>query len=476
METFNAAYAAWQAGADMRARRQRFKNYTYGNQWADIVPGRQGSPPCTEGEAITNTGRKPLTNNLIHRLVKAIVGRWRSMPASASVYAGGQKFIKYNELEDIDARLLEEFLISGVAVQRIGRTSDGRVTVDNVMTSDFFVNVHSDTRGRDVELLGMLHSLPLSEVVRRFCGGNASKASVIRRIYAGLAGTDAVSLATGSSALGVSVAGGEDFFRAPDVSSGAPRCRVVEVWSRRSADVYLCHDRRDARAFAVPVSQQKKIDSENRRRRRNGEPRIEARFSVQTVWYYTFYAPTGEVLAEGVSPYPHHGHPFVFRFYPLTDGEVHPFVEGLVDQQKYINRLIVSIDHTMQTSAKGVLLFPEQQLVSGWTLADVAREWSACDGVIPVRGGEAEGMPRQVVASSGDPQAYRLLDIQMKLFDQISGVPEALLGRQTGATGAELYNAQVENATSNLTDIFRTFAAMLMARNAKAVSLESNNY
>lgn len=46
METFNAAYAAWQAGADMRARRQRFKNYTYGNQWADIVPGRQGSPPC----------------------------------------------------------------------------------------------------------------------------------------------------------------------------------------------------------------------------------------------------------------------------------------------------------------------------------------------------------------------------------------------------------------------------------------------
>ena len=342
----------------------------------------------------------------------------------------------------------------------------------NVRPTDFFVNVHHDPRGRDVELIGMLHSLPVNEVVRRFCHGSAAQAARIRHIYDC---DNHKENYTSPAALGSDHAADSEFFHAQDVASTTPRCRVVEVWTRRSADVYLCHDHRYARAYAVPLSHQKKIDTENRRRRRAGEPKIEARFSVQTVWYYTFFAPSGEVLSEGVSPYPHHGHPFVFKFFPLTDGEVHPFVEGLIDQQRYINRLIVSIDHTMQTSAKGVLLFPEQQLVAGWTLADVARQWSACDGIIPIRGGGVDNEPRQVVARGGDSQAYHLLDIQMKLFDQISGVPDALLGRISGTTGADLYNAQVENATSNLTDIFRTFASMLKTRNAKAISSENRD-
>lgn len=469
MEPFNAAYAAWQAGAELRSRRCRFKNYTYGNQWADPAAVPPGMPSCTEGEAILNSGRKPLTNNLIHRLVKAIIGRWHSMPLSAEIYAAKERFVADNSLPELDARLLEEFLISGVAVQRVGQASSGRVCIDNVSPTDFFANVHRDPRGRDVELVGMLHSMPPDDVVRRFCGGSAAKAARIRELYGR---ESAAGAAVGSSApLGMVFDEGCDFFHTRDVASVTPRCRVIEVWSRRSADVWLCHDMRDARAYALPLSHRRKIESENRKRRRRGEPRIDARFSVQTVWYYWFYTPSGEVLAEGVSPYGHHGHPFVFKFFPLTDGEVHPFVEGLIDQQRYINRLIVSIDHTMQTSAKGVLLFPEQQLVDGWTLEDVAREWSACDGVIPVRSGEADGMPRQVVAPGGDPQAYKLLDIQMRLFDQISGVPDALLGQRTGATGAELYNAQVENATSNLTDIFRTFASLLAARNAMALRL-----
>jgi len=466
MDTFQAAYSAWQAGADMRDRRRRFKNYTYGNQWSDPAADRDGRIIGTEGDLIRQSGRSPLTNNLIHRLVKVIIGRWRTMPLAADIYSGGEEFIRTDSLPELDSRLLEEFLISGMAIQRIS-TAGGRPTIDNVAPCDFFINRHRDPRGRDVELVGMLHSLPLSEIVRRFCDGSAVKATMIRRVYS----QEHLSESDAYSSPGPETDGEGDFFRAADVASSSPRCRVVEVWSRRSADVYLCHDLRDARAYAVPASQQKKIDSENRRRRRKGEPRINARFSVQTVWYYHFFAPTGQVLSEGISPYSHHSHPFVFKFFPLTDGEVHPFVEGLIDQQRYINRLIVSIDHTMQTSAKGVLLFPEQQLIDGWTLRDVAREWSLCDGLIPIRGG-MDMEPKQVVAHGGDSQAHRLLDIQMKLFDQISGVPDALLGRTSGgATGAELYQAQVENAGANLADIFHTFASLLQTRNAKAKSL-----
>ncbi len=469
-KTFHAAYKAWEAASMLRERRRRFLNYTYGDQWGDLCRDPSGRICGTEGDAIRSSGRNPLTNNLIRRLVKVIIGRWHSMPLAEDIYRSATDFAEENALPELDARLLEEFLISGVAIQRIDSDSRNGVQIDNVPVSDFFINRHTDPRGRDVELLGMLHSMPVNEVVRRFCHGDARRAAQLRVIYDRLA-CDSMASAL---PLGDEVSADSRFFVADDVGAVHPRCRVVEVWSRRSADVLLCHDLRDAKAYAVPVDRQKKIDAENRRRRRRGEPRINTRYSVQTVWYYHFFAPDGTVLDEGVSGYAHHSHPFVFKLFPLTNGEVHPFVEGLVDQQRYINRLIVSIDHTMQTSAKGVLLFPEQQLVDGWTLADVAREWSACDGIIPIRGNTVEGEPKQVVAHGGDTQAYRLLDIQMKLFDQISGVPEALLGTTATSrnTGAELYNAQVENATANLTDIFRTFAALLKNRNTKARTLQ----
>lgn len=470
-QTFHAAYNAWEAAALLRERRRRFLNYTYGDQWGDPCRDSKGKICGTEGDAIRNSGRNPLTNNLIRRLVKVIIGRWHSMPLAEEIYSSAADLADDNALPELDARLLEEFLISGVAIQRIDSDCRGRAQICNVPVTDFFINRHTDPRGHDVELIGMLHSLPLHEVVRRFCKGEARRATQLRAVYDRINCDSAATMLP----LGGEASADSRFFTADDVGAVHPRCRVIEVWSRRSADVLLCHDLKDARAYAAPACEQKKIDAENRRRRRRGQPRINTRFSVQTVWYYHFFAPDGTVIDEGVSGYAHRSHPFVFKLFPLTDGEVHPFVEGLVDQQRYINRLIVSIDHTMQTSAKGVLLFPEQQLVDGWTLADVAREWSACDGIIPIRGNGVDGEPRQVVANGGDTQAYRLLDIQMKLFDQISGVPEALLGNTAASrnTGAELYNAQVENATANLTDIFRTFAALLHTRNTKAQNLHS---
>lgn len=73
------------------------------------------------------------------------------------------------------------------------------------------------------------------------------------------------------------------------------------------------------------------------------------------------------------------------KFYPLTDGEIHPFVEDVIDQQKYVNRLITLIDNVMGTSAKGVLLFPEDQLSDGTSWADIKAMWASYDGVIPYR-------------------------------------------------------------------------------------------
>lgn len=178
-----------------------------------------------------------------------------------------------------------------------------------------------------------------------------------------------------------------------------------------------------------------------------------------------------EPSGEFDSPYKHGSHPFAIKFYPLTDGEVHSFVEDVIDQQRHINRLIVMIDKMLTTSAKGVLLFPLDQMADNMKWSDVTRVWAHSDGVIPISG-RGTHLPQQVITNTSGSGAYELLQMQMKLFEDISGVSEALLGRiDSGVRGAEMLDSQVRNGTIALADIFETFASFTDTRNRKAASV-----
>ncbi len=429
MAIIDNAYRAWCAASDLRRRRERYKNYTYGNQWCDIVRNTDGRL-TTEEQAIELSGAKPLSNNLIRQLVKTVVGRFRSQAAEAALYSSADiaQLAARNCLAELDSRLLEEFLISGCIVQRIvsERRREGCGTwVDNVELPRFFVNRFRDPRGFDIDLVGMLHDMTVPEIINRFAGGKPEKAAELRRIYAG---TDASVLA--GTELGMA-AGAEAFFCATD----ADRCRVIELWT---------------------------FDS---REKNDGSA------SMDFVWHCRWLAPDGTVLSEYDSPYSHGGHPFVVKFYPLTDGEVHSFVEDVIDQQRYINRLIVLLDKMLATSAKGVLLFPMDQMVENMKWSDITTVWAHSDGVIPISGRGAH-LPHQVVTNTAGSGAYQLLELQMKLFEDISGVGDALLGRTGGtARGVEMFDTQVRNATIALADIFDTFTAFIESRNAKALAV-----
>jgi hypothetical protein len=122
----------------------------------------------------------------------------------------------------------------------------------------------------------------------------------------------------------------------------------------------------------------------------------------------------------------------------------------------------------LATSAKGALLFPIDQLPRGITLTDISNQWAKPDAVIPITG-RGERMPQQVVSNSSDSGAYQLLNLQMKLLDEISGISDAFLGRNVSpSTGAELYQAQVRNATITLQDLLDTFSAFTCERSRKA--------
>lgn len=307
---------AWLAAAAQRAQRARCKRFTYGRQWSDPGPGGY-----TEAELAEKNGRRPLTNNLIRQLVKTVIGRFRALAEERKTYDDepGSDRLR-NQLAELDCRMLEEFLISGTAVQRIvaeRRLQGSGVWVDNVSPDRFFCNAYHDPRGFDIDLAGMLHDMSPAELLARFGGSNAQRQQRLRRIYKGLSGSD-IPLSPGMTLAAT------DFFT-PDPG----KWRVVELWT---------------------------LDAVSAARSRGGGRERSARLDF--VWQCRWLAPDGTVLSSYASPFAHGTHPFAVRHYPFTDGEVHSFVADLLDQQRCINRLITMIDHIMSCSAKGVLLFP----------------------------------------------------------------------------------------------------------------------
>ena len=173
--------------------------------------------------------------------------------------------------------------------------------------------------------------------------------------------------------------------------------------------------------------------------------------------------PTGEILREGETPYEHKSHPYIFKAYPYIDGEIHSFVSDVIDQQRYTNRLITLYDWIMRASAKGVLLFPEECLPKGMDINDIADEWSRFNGVIAIKAKNTKMLPQQIANNSTNIGITELLNLQLKFFEEISGVNGALQGKP-GMSGmsASLYSQQTQNATTSLLDLLESFSQFVI--------------
>ena len=456
----HAAYQAWMSAAGLRQARLRNKRFTYGNQWGDLVRDHNGCL-MTEAEFMAGQGCHSITNNLIRQLVKTIVGRFRSQyikrddkQAEASVNEIGRQ----NELDELDSRALEEFLISGCCVQRVDTCHEPgeseRVRVDNVNINRMFTGTMNDTRAWDCELIGQLHDLSIAQLLRRVAGGNQRKAAWVRRLYTDRADSR---MADFTTRLGADSQLGTDFWNARD-----GKCRAIEVWTLESREVIVCHNRREGTLTVEPIAAARRL---------RGRPEVTTRWDIATVWHCRWFSPMGDLLAEYDSPWAHGGHPFVIKLYPLTDGEVHAVVEDLIDSQKHVNRMISLLDQVMRSSAKGVLLFPETALPDGWTWEDARRCWSNANGLLPYNPRYSDAKPEQVCGSGTNTGAYQMIELQMKLFEEISGVSGALQGKNPTVNSGGAYQLQSENSNIALSDVYDTFEAFRHQRDRKIANM-----
>ena len=77
-------------------------------------------------------------------------------------------------------------------------------------------------------------------------------------------------------------------------------------------------------------------------------------------------------------------------------------------------------------------------------------------------------MPQQIAVNATQVGAYEMLSLQMRLFEDISGVHGAIQGKaaQSG-TPASLYAQQIQYSSTNLLDLFESFKTFREDRDIK---------
>lgn len=462
---FKSALDAYAACGGLRQRRSRFKDYAYGRQWEDLVVDPESGKTMTEGELVRiTTGRDPVSTNLIRQMIKTIVGRFRDKREKESVDPRLESVYRFNSLDELDSRAMEEFLISGCVVQRVVREcrTDGEIStyIDNVSPNDFFINAIKDPRGRDIQLVGMVHDMALPELLDRFGGGDELKREELTRIFTSEFINDNLS----GGLFDAGVRDSAEIF----LTSPTGRCRVIEVWTLESAGILRVHDMDSGSYFEMPES--RRLAGVKGYGEKSG--RLLVKRASESRWRCRWFAPDGSVVGERVAP---RGlpHPFIVKLYPLIDGEVHPFVEDIIDQQRQINRLITLTDHIMSVSAKGVLLFPTRCKVESLSWNEMRSRWGKCGGIIPYYATPGYPGPEQITSKGLDAGASSLLDTQLRMLREISGVGDILSGGNgTSGVGVDSYSRQIENESVALNDLFATFRDFIERRDQLARQLE----
>ena len=471
----------WSRMDDFRRDRERNKRYCYGYQWDDPIEVEENcvKETITEEEYIKRQGNVPLKNNLIRRLVRNVIGVYRSQskePTCTARDRDEQKLgetmstilqcnMQLNRLSEVLARTMEEFLISGFIVHRKSygwREGKEDCWTDYVQPNNFFIdNNMRDFRGWDVTMLGEVHDISFGQLCEQFAHSPVDYHR-LREIYKYAARKDYI--ANTAASFGYSKLNNYDFL----FTSEPGRCRVIEVWRKEQMPRYRCHDPQNGDVYKIDEEDYRdEVVAVNEERLRVGLeagmeedeiPLIRAEWFMDDYWYFYYLSPFGDILKEGETPFEHQSHPYVFKAYPFIDGEIHSFVADVIDQQRYTNRLITLYDWVIRATAKGVLLIPRDCL-GETSIDDIAEQWSEVNGVIVFEPSKSGQMPTQIAANATNIGIGELLNMQLKFFEDISGVNGALQGKPGySGTSAALYSQQTQNATTSLLDLLEAFS------------------
>ena len=479
---------AWENLRKVRETRQRVMDYCYGDQWGDPIEWR--GETTTEREYIRRMGNVALTNNIMVSVLSTVVGLYAKQQTEPACFARVndaqtlsdmmsatlQENWQDTNMHKVLCTIFEDALMGGVAVARESyEQKDGKIDTwtEYVNPNYIFWEGGSDPRHKDFRLIGMLHDLSRNELYGKFVndkyGWTAEKLDEVfnRQPY----NQDSIDYHDFDSGTGLEQneknAESNVSFYCP---SDTRLIRVIEVWTKETKPRYQCQDpiatNADDAYFKVELKDIQRVDLVNLKRKQMYE---EAGYGEEEVpfivyekiqdefWYYTYLAPDGTILCEGETPYDFKGHPFTVHLYPFVNGEIHPFMGSIVDQQRYINRLIVMHDMAARSSAKGITIVPMDCIPDEMSPRDFAEQFTSYDGLIFYDTARRNPNLRPEIITSNAVQigTTELLNMEMNLVRDITNVSGALQGKTpTSGTSAARYSLETQNSTTALYSVF----------------------
>ena len=507
LEILENVDTTWAAGAPFRRQTERSDRYYKGDQWKDkvVIKHRDGSQEVlTEEEYIEKQGRPALKQNLIKPLVTNVIGQFRQNPYKSTIFArtaDGQKAAdmmtaalegvhRMNCKSERDAELFRDFLVSGAAIYNTGYRFDDRRKMPfpyykEVDPSRYFQTISaSDVCGEDVDFCGDFFDTSILDIKSMYAKTRKQEQE-LEEIYGKSNRRDVVANQQFVTSNSENVS--------PRIPLGNGDCRVIRVCRKEGHWDLAVHDYSNASWETYNLNTtpniKSEIESEIARRKKiakeigvdyeDGSNRllIEYEEKFVTSWVYYHLSPFGNILWTQDSPYDHNSHSYVAKFHPMFRGQAYGMVYDLIDQQKAINRNFIMHDFITSAAAKGVLLVPEEAIPDDMDLEDIADEWSRYNGVIKYRAKDGVKQPEQIVARNFNVGQFDMINMQMKLMHDISGVHDAAQGKSLGTgTPSSLYQQAVQNSHVNVLDYMESFAWLLAERDYKIVQIIKQFY
>lgn len=502
------ANVCWSALSSLRSQMKRSGRYYKGDQWSDMVEVRDrygNVKTYTEEQYISMQGKTPLKQNLIRPQVRNVVGLSRLSERRSVIFSHNpegqlaadmltvalESVHTMNNRSERDARLMEEFLTSGAAIYYTGYAYDEERQMpmpyyEAVDRYRFFQTVGvSDVCGRDVDFIGDFIDIPLIKLKAAYAKSKAQE-DALEEIY---------SIQKDSRYLGsyetTPFTASNATMSSPATMAIGDKCRVIRVCQQEGKWQMMVHDYNNADWQVMDYTKENvtKVENEIANRQaiakslgvdyEDGANRLLITYEKKYVltWVYYHLSPYGHILLRCESPFEHKSHCYVTKLYPMFEGQVYGMVYDLIDMQKMINRMIILHDFSISASAKGLLLIPEEAIPDDMNLEDFAESWTKFGGVVKYRAKDGVRPPEQIVSRQLNIGQFDMIQLQMKMMSDVSGVHDALQGKTAGAnTPAALYRQEREAAQTNILDYLESFADMLAKRDFKMIQIIKQFY
>lgn len=478
------AEAAWMAQAETRKEWLRNLRYVRGDQWSDYVEDENGERVLERNRIAARTGGVALQNNHLIKIVNTLMGiysRSATMPVcfarqdnadakSQMMTRALQTNWDNNEMKDLLESEFFQMIVGGTSiVKEVWAEQNG---IDDSYTYKvdlghaFWEAEGTDPRHWDMSMIGEFRDYTIGELAATFAESEYDYNQLLE-IYKPYLSQLATIHKTRNDYS-------EGSWKYPMTTN---LCRVYEIWTKEHKPGIRCKDimNTEQPLYHIDPRDLPNIQAENERRIALGReqgiadddiPLIEYKgkglgYKIYEYWHYWALTPDGRILVDYDSPFEHGSHPYTIKMHLYANGRTTPFISCIIDQQRYINRLITLNDLLINSSIKNFKMIPKDLIPKGMSTREFAQQAVELDNWVfyEPQNRMTNAEPKVITQNATNIGIHELLQVQLSSINDITNVHGALQGKAPNAgTSAQLYLMESQNATTSIATLLNKFS------------------